>query len=549
MLAAACLALAAGRAWTAETPPAPSDAEAFENLFAKDLRAVRLTRDPKDDVDLAGRMVAAARAAGAGPEFIALATATAYDLAAALPDGGAVAEAAMRLLAEKVPAQRAAAQDRLVALCQAAYARARGPARAEAGERLIEALLEAARLQTEALDLAAATGTYRHAIGVASAIQWPDRAALQAALQEAGVAQRRLAEAARLAGVLRDDPADQAARQEVLRIYLVDLDRPDRAAAYLDPADESIEAKLVLLAAMSVKRLPEAACLRLAEWYQDLSEKAAGSARETMLVRARTYAEAFLAKHAAEDAPRAKVQAMIEAIEEKLARLAPRQPLSAGAVCILTFDPGTFFRSEGRLYTRDRSGSGNHAAVTGAKPGPGKVGTALVFDGRGDGLDLGNAPSLQITGSQTIALWVKPSRLGCRQNPYAKAYGGEGTWTLEPDGRVNYYYGTAGGNSSPYTHVTMPGPVPIGAWTHLVLVRDYEKRQVVWYMNGKPVAEAKASGKAASASSLRATLGIGYAGAYGGSLDEFALFARALSAHEVRLLYGMGLRGASLAGR
>ena len=41
-------------------------------------------------------------------------------------------------------------------------------------------------------------------------------------------------------------------------------------------------------------------------------------------------------------------------------------------------------------------------------------------------------------------MWLRPTQLGVRRNPWNKAYGGEGTWTLEPTGDVNGYYGVAG---------------------------------------------------------------------------------------------------------
>lgn len=72
-------------------------------------------------------------------------------------------------------------------------------------------------------------------------------------------------------------------------------------------------------------------------------------------------------------------------------------------------------------------------------------GKCLYFDGSNDVVSVANSTSLQVTGDQTIVMWLKPLQLGARRNPIAKAYGGEGTITFEPGNTLNYYWGTGGG--------------------------------------------------------------------------------------------------------
>ncbi|MDY7008272.1 MAG: hypothetical protein SWX82_31190 [Cyanobacteriota bacterium] len=50
--------------------------------------------------------------------------------------------------------------------------------------------------------------------------------------------------------------------------------------------------------------------------------------------------------------------------------------------------------------------------------------SALSFDGTDNYVDLGNPSELQITGSQTIEMWVKPLSLANRQSLFCKAYNG-----------------------------------------------------------------------------------------------------------------------------
>ena len=95
----------------------------------------------------------------------------------------------------------------------------------------------------------------------------------------------------------------------------------------------------------------------------------------------------------------------------------------------------------------------------------------MSFDGNGDYLDMGNPASLQIIKDQTISMWIQPTDLTNRQNPYAKAYGGEGTITLEPSGQLSYYCGSTGINSAPHEDFKTLGTIEANKWTHIAIVR------------------------------------------------------------------------------
>jgi len=164
-------------------------------------------------------------------------------------------------------------------------------------------------------------------------------------------------------------------------------------------------------------------------------------------------------------------------------------------------------------------------------------GSCLSFNGSTNYVDLGNPSSLQITGNQTIEMWLHPYDFAARRNPYAKAYGGEGTITQETNGTVNYYYGTGGGNITPYQGFTMTNPLELNKWTHLVLVRDLTNMKLRWYKSGVLVNETPASYSAAATSSLNAYIGKGYESNYNGLIDEPRIYNRALSADEISQRY------------
>ncbi|MFA6510028.1 MAG: LamG domain-containing protein, partial [Candidatus Peribacteraceae bacterium] len=186
----------------------------------------------------------------------------------------------------------------------------------------------------------------------------------------------------------------------------------------------------------------------------------------------------------------------------------------------------------------DGSGQGNNGTLVGSPAWTtGKRGQTILFDGVDDYISVGNPVSLRITGSQTICMWLYPTNLTARRNPYAKAYGGEGTITQETNGTLSYYYGTNGGNGSPYQgFVTNTAVVSVNTWTHVCLVRDLSAMKLFWYINGAMNRQANASYPAALAGALNVTIGSGYAGYYHGLIDEFFLLNRALTQEEIRLV-------------
>jgi len=89
-------------------------------------------------------------------------------------------------------------------------------------------------------------------------------------------------------------------------------------------------------------------------------------------------------------------------------------------------------------------------------------------------------------GNITISFWMYVNNTATpnRQNPIDKAFGGDGTFTLEPDGTINFYFGSAGGDAEPYTSDSSGTSAANGTWQHWVLTRDRTSRTTQWYLNG-----------------------------------------------------------------
>ncbi len=187
----------------------------------------------------------------------------------------------------------------------------------------------------------------------------------------------------------------------------------------------------------------------------------------------------------------------------------------------------------------------NHGTITGATFTTNRNGEsdkAMNFGSRDNNynINFGTNQQLSITGSQTIAMWLRPTDLAAgRQNPFIKSYGGEGAITQETDGRLKYYYGTAGSNASPYQKIAMNNVLNNNVWSHIVLVRDLSAMKLRWYKNGTLTDEMDATYAAATASSLDLVIGTGYAGNYAGDIDDVRVYNRALSDVEVLELFNL----------
>jgi len=157
----------------------------------------------------------------------------------------------------------------------------------------------------------------------------------------------------------------------------------------------------------------------------------------------------------------------------------------------------------------------------------------LSFDGVDGAMTALNSPSLQVIGDLTIEMWLYPTDIAVsRQNPINKAFGGEYTVTQETGGSLSFYWGTAGGNTTPYQGFGS-SRVTQGKWNHCVLRRKLgDDGFLKWTING--VSNSGTPGYAeAVASPTNVTIGTGYAGKYRGMIDNVRIYNRALTDQEV----------------
>lgn len=153
-----------------------------------------------------------------------------------------------------------------------------------------------------------------------------------------------------------------------------------------------------------------------------------------------------------------------------------------------------------------------------------------------------NSSQFTFNNTQTIVIWMKnQSPSSARRNPYNQAYAGGGTITHEYDTNFNYFFGTGGGDNSPYTYITSSFSVVVGETAMICLTRDAST--VSWYKNGAfSNSISNPYGSSVVTGTNNITIGSGYAGAFGGNIYAVQLYNRALSAAEVQQNFN-ALRG------
>ncbi|MEX2214756.1 MAG: hypothetical protein WD768_11540 [Phycisphaeraceae bacterium] len=298
------------------------DAQAgFDALYGQKLREASATASREDDVALAKQMLATAETAGGAPKLKALLCDKAYELAARDPAGYDVAAGAMTMIAQAFPEKAGDARLKIIDLRQKQFARARGDEKNEVGATLIGLLVthgDTALAQKKVDD---AADDYRRALTVARLIRSPQTAALDAKIARVAHLKRVWARIDSLEGQLKGNAEDGKVADEIVKLYVVDLDDPMGAKLVLPGASDASLRTQVPLAMKPLGELAEGESLSLAQWYQEHAKSAGPPAKPGMLNRARAYLQRFLEQHEAEDVQRITANVRLQETSAMMAKL------------------------------------------------------------------------------------------------------------------------------------------------------------------------------------------------------------------------------------
>ena len=500
--------------------------------------AAAIVRQAPNGADAARKILDAARAMTKSPVVQIRLCVKAYEHGMAAAGGYPAAISALNLLERIAPSRTASWREKRLEVYRLQYYRSTRANKDANGRIYLKLLLARARAAGKGDDWKTAANYYRQAYQVAGTIKLPEKNDIYEDLRAAGNYEMIHNRIEGLRGALARNQKDPFSRKQLVMAYLVDLDRPEEAVKYLNARVDPALGKNVTMAAGKRSQLTDANFLALGVWYRSLAAKTPlKHTKVRMLVRALDNVEMYLQVYTKQDAKRLGATSLVSSIEAQLkqlgAEVARRADLPPGAVLFLTFEGNTMFSRDGRTYIRDLSGAKHNALVIAGRFAARAGGSAMVFDGKSY-VDAGNPTGLQITGDTTICMWINPANFSARQNPINKAYGGEGTWTLEGNGTMNYWFGSGGGDRSPYKGYLMPA-LRVNQWTHVAVVRDMTARTVKWYANGKAVYSGRAE-HSVKASPNNLLIGKGYVRNFHGMLDDVGIFNRALKPEDIRRL-------------
>ena len=200
-------------------------------------------------------------------------------------------------------------------------------------------------------------------------------------------------------------------------------------------------------------------------------------------------------------------------------------PPPPGLVGAWSFNAGT-----GTTAT-DSSGFGNTGTLNGATwTQSGQLGSALLFDGVNDRVDIPDSASLGLTTGMTLEAWVRPTTTTGWRSVLVKE---------RPGGRVySLYSSDNAGRPSTYlrlkSDVGLVGPaaLPANTWSHLATTYDGTTHRL--YVNGSQVASVSRSGKiGTSPRPLRIGGNAVFGEWFNGTIDEVRVYNRALTAAEI----------------
>jgi len=200
----------------------------------------------------------------------------------------------------------------------------------------------------------------------------------------------------------------------------------------------------------------------------------------------------------------------------------------------------------------DLSGTGNDGTITGDADWvqDGRVGAAMFFkELELDGVVIvKGSESLAIAESLTVEMWVYPNSVGDYRNVLGQ---------IDPltyfmsihQAKPSVWFAASGAGGK--TWLSTENEIPLEEWSHIAAVRDFDAGEIRLYINGKVDAVHVVEGELEV--NLVGDIWIGNrldgGWPYGGMLDEFALYNRALSDEEIQQEMGGVLTAVSRLGK
>ena len=204
--------------------------------------------------------------------------------------------------------------------------------------------------------------------------------------------------------------------------------------------------------------------------------------------------------------------------------------------------PGLVSWWPGRGNASDAAGSNHGTLKNDVSFAPGRIGLGFVLDGIGAGVELGNPASLQLQDF-TIEAWTRRASASVSSPDQGS---GPGAFVFSC-GYAGYGFGIFDDGSllltkSGFSHVRSTGGVSDTNWHHVAVTKSGST--VIFYIDGAAnVAPAYDPGFVFSTKVAIGVNGDTMRNGFFWSIDELAVYSRALSANEIQAIYNASASG------
>src|SRR3989344_2596890 len=208
---------------------------------------------------------------------------------------------------------------------------------------------------------------------------------------------------------------------------------------------------------------------------------------------------------------------------------------------------------KGDNNAQDNYKAGYHGTLAGnAAFSTGKVGQAFKFDGIDDLLDLGSKSGTLFAdptnSSLSLSFWMKTAATKSSQGALYIFDSGAGT-----DARRGFYCNTMQGTlncvirqAKTIYQISASNAIPLNSWKHITLTFDNVNKEMKLYIDGA-LSKTGIEGQVSGDTYVSPQAIIGAANTknlfFNGSLDEIAVWSRALAAAEVKNVFNAGATG------
>jgi PKD repeat protein len=228
----------------------------------------------------------------------------------------------------------------------------------------------------------------------------------------------------------------------------------------------------------------------------------------------------------------------------------PYNPSASAAACIAPpADLIAWWRGEGDA--NDVTGQ-HHGVVRGSVAfSAGMVGSTPSFNGASGHLEIADAAALDFTTALTVEAWVNPADVTSILVPIIAKWddntGNFRTYFLTlQSGRLRFSISENGLYDQGAADLFSPSALQAGVWQHVAATYDGTNMRL--YINGQLAAERATPIRSLFANDRPLLIGAGYVGGsplryFSGSIDEPAVYNRALTAAEIGAIHAAGSSG------